>query len=193
MTQAIPVAWNNPSLEAHDSTTLRQTLASLRASIDRICPVGQIMAWPAAEASVPAGWLACDGDQYLKTQYRALFDAIGTNWNTGGETAGYFRVPDLRGRVLVGLDNLGGSDAGRLSVANTLGGTGGTQTHTLSIAEMPSHAHTRNYASLAGGSADGSAPGLDVAGTVTLSSTGGGGAHNNMQPYALLNWFIRAT
>jgi microcystin-dependent protein len=104
-------------------------------------------------------------------------------------------LPDLRGRVAAGKDDMGGSTASRLTnagagiVGTTLGAAGGTQTHTLTTAESP--AHTHNSASGAAflvansaaffSSLDG--PGANFSGTQTATnSSGGGGAHQNTQP-----------
>ena len=69
-----------------------------------------------------------------------MFTAIGTTYGTGdGSTT--FILPDYRGRNPIGLDDMGGSDAGRLNVTNTLGGSGGEQLHTLTEAELAAHTH----------------------------------------------------
>lgn len=88
----------------------------------------------------PPGWLWCAGQAVSRATYSALFAAIGVTYGSG-DGATTFNVPDLRGRTIVGLDNMGGTDAGRLSSANTLGTTGGAETHTLSTAQLPSHNH----------------------------------------------------
>jgi microcystin-dependent protein len=95
-----------------------------------------------AAATSPSGWLNCDGSAVSRTTYADLFAVTSTTYGVGDGTT-TFNLPDLRGRIPVGLDNIGGTDAGRLSVANTLGGTGGTETHTLTSAEMPVHTHTQ--------------------------------------------------
>lgn len=164
--------------------------------------IGEIKAY--AGSSAPAGWQLCYGQAISRSLYAALFAVIGTTYGTGdGSTT--FNVPDLRGRAIAGLDNMGGSDAGRLDWANTLGTTGGEQYHTLITAEMPSHTHTdsghtHSYGGLGPLFAYGlgSNAGLQQTGTATtgtgnanIQNTGGGGAHNNMMPTMLVNWLIR--
>ena len=85
----------------------------------------------------PPGWLWCAGQAVSRTTYAPLFAAIGTAHGVG-DGATTFAVPDLRGRTLAGLDDMGGTDAGRLSLANTLGTTGGAETHTIAQGNLPS-------------------------------------------------------
>lgn len=91
----------------------------------------------------PLGWLWCAGQAVSRTTYSALFAAIGTTYGTG-DGSQTFNVPDLRGRLPIGLDNMGGSDAGRLSSSNNLATTGGAETHTLQTTNLPSHDHSLN-------------------------------------------------
>src|SRR5260370_42412322 len=88
-----------------------------------------------------------DGRAVSRSTYSTLFGVISTTFGVGdGSTT--FNVPDLRGRVVAGKDNMGGSAASRLTSTTmspdgiTLGATGGEQTHTLVTSEMPSHTHT---------------------------------------------------
>lgn len=86
----------------------------------------------------PDGWIFCDGRTLLSsTDYGALRAAyISAGFPYGQDGSGNPKIPDMRGRVPAGLDNA----AGRLTGA-TLGAALGAQTHTLSAAEMPVHAH----------------------------------------------------
>jgi microcystin-dependent protein len=106
--------------------------------------VGEVFDW--AGEDPPPGCLFCDGQAVSRTTYAALFAVIGTIYGVGnGSTT--FNVPDLRGRVTAGRDDMGGSPAGRLTEGNsgfdgeTLGAAGGVEEHTLTIAQMPAHAH----------------------------------------------------
>lgn len=147
-------------------------------------PVGMIV--PAVTASVPDGYLVCDGTEYDEVDYPELYDAIDAFYHTGPDT---FKVPDFRGRLCVGY-----SSGGPLSDRD-IGDTGGTETHTLSLAEMPAHTHTIHT----------HFTGLDVesAGVPDLSSSpplpseltssaGGDGAHQNMPPFGVAYWLIKA-
>ena len=118
-------------------------------------PVATIIPWAGA-VSVPAGYLLCDGTSYVQATYPNLYAAILLTYSVAPHqtvVAGSFRVPDLRGRVAVGLDNMGGSDAGRLTMANTLGGPGGfanPQTTSTGLSNtfttsQESNYHTHNY------------------------------------------------
>jgi len=111
-------------------------------------PVGSVTAF--AGATAPASWLLCAGQAVSRTVYAPLFAVIGTTYGVGdGSTT--FTVPDMRGRAVAGLDNMGGTDAGRLSIANTLGTTAGSETVTLTSAQsgLPAHSHA-NTASFTG-------------------------------------------
>jgi len=148
-------------------------------------PVGSIIMYGAA--SPPLGWLVCNGTA-VPSQYTALIAIIGVN------------LPDLRSRVPIGF----GQGAG-LSPYSMFG-TGGLETVTLTTNEMPSHSHSVNDpghfhsnggnaggAVLVGGGAnkaDQSNTGFSQTG-ITINSTGGGQAHENRQPYLVVNFIIK--
>ena len=154
--------------------------------------VGEIKLWTSATA--PDMFLFCAGQAISRTVYLKLFAVLGTNFGAGnGSTT--FNLPDLRGRVPLGLDNMGGISANRVTAAaaDTVGGVGGEETHTLTIGEMPSHYHTTT---LYGGSQQtttskpGRTVGTDNYAVIANSSTGGGEPHNNMQPWLAIGWII---
>jgi microcystin-dependent protein len=97
-----------------------------------------------AGATIPAGYLACDGAEYAEAIYVSLFAAIANVWDTGGETSNFFRVPDKTGRMAIGKE----SSETRVTTAETgvdggaLGAAGGVQAHALSEAELAQHDHT---------------------------------------------------
>ena len=99
---------------------------------------------PYAGASLPTGWLICDGTEYTIAEYQTLFDAIGYAFKAESQVqSGKFAVPDLRGRFPLGLDNMGGNSADRVtnSAADSLGGSSGTETKTITIENLPEHEH----------------------------------------------------
>jgi titin len=87
-------------------------------------------------ATTPTGWLEASGQTVSRTTFSALFGVAGTRFGTGdGSTT--FGLPDLRGRVAVGVDS-------SQTEFDVLGETGGTKTVALTQAQMPSHTHTQN-------------------------------------------------
>lgn len=81
-------------------------------------------------ASAPDGWLKANGAAITVAAYPDLYDAIGSTYNTGGEAAGTFRVPDLRGEFIRSLDDGRGVDAAR-SLGSTQSELIKNHTHTI--------------------------------------------------------------
>jgi microcystin-dependent protein len=185
---------------------------------------------PFAGGSVPAGYLLCDGQSLNTTTFANLFAVIGYTYGGSGSS---FLVPDLKGRVPVGIDT------GQAEF-NVRGETGGSKTHTLTSSEIPSHTHTTpshshtfsgttstngnhrhglqdsynqgtpgggpdsvftgpqqqsgwgdtRYMGDAGNHAH-SYSGTTSNASPTTNATGGGLAHNNLQPYMALNYIIK--
>lgn len=198
-------------------------------------PAGIVM--PFAGSTAPHGYLLCDGSAVSRTDYADLFTAIGTTYGSGdGSTT--FNVPDLSGRVVLGV-----------SQSHALGTTGGEATHVLTEQELPAHSHTvpshghnnditattpalshtvtqavfkynspnwhqgkynRTFYSWVYGGADATnasrsanvaiakhdAADCTMGGSVAAAaasvttSVGSGNSHNNMQPYAVINYII---
>lgn len=95
-------------------------------------PVGSVI--PFAGDVTPTGWLLCNGQQVAQSSNEDLFTVIGTKFNTGGESAGYFRVPNVRDRFIVGA-----------SSSKAAGTTGGSSTKTLSTPNIPTHNHSMTH------------------------------------------------
>lgn len=91
-----------------------------------------------AGSLAPAGYLLCDGSVLNRTAYPGLFSVIGTTWNTGGETTSQFRLPDFRGKVLIGH----GQDTTRSMTARTVGTYLGAETSSLTSTNLPGHTHS---------------------------------------------------
>lgn len=155
-------------------------------------PIGVVQAFTGAAA--PAEWLLCDGAAVSRSTYAKLFAVVGVTYGAGnGSTT--FNVPDLRGRVPIGVDGA----ANRITAASTnggnadtLGGAGGTETHTLVTSEIPAHTHTQNTNPADTGAGTTSAVRGTDNGVTNTGSTGGGGAHSNTQPWLALNYIVFA-
>lgn len=151
---------------------------------------GVVVPYPGS-TTPPTGWLLCYGQLVSTATYATLFGIIGYAYGGSGAN---FAIPDLRGRGIAGLDNMGGSGATRLTTAsmspnaNTLGASGGAETVTLDITMIPAHTHT--IPNLDGVSGGGPNTNVVGSGTEDTGSTGGGLPHLNVQPTLLMNWII---
>jgi microcystin-dependent protein len=138
------------------------------------------------------GWAWLNAQALSRTDYAGLFAVWGTAYGAGnGSTT--FNVRDDRGRVAAGKDDMGGAaNAGRLSNlgSTTLGAAGGAQAHTLTVAEMPSHTHDYNVNTL-GTVQGGAASAFSAQTTGNVNATGGGAAHNNIQPTIIENRIVK--
>jgi len=196
------VAANQGKIYAKDVSGSTEVFARSDAGIVQITdggkikgsvPAGSVQAY--AGSTAPDGWLFCYGQAVSRTTYSDLYTTIGTTFGTGdGSTT--FNVPDLRGRTVIALDNMGGSSANRVvnAQADVLGGVMGTETHTLTITEMPAHTHNVQTYQSSGSSAYVYGYASNNGGSVVSGAaltTGGGGAHNNMQPTMAMNYIIK--
>ena len=131
-TSTVPVV-----LPAIPTTALQ---AATKSYVDQVLPAGCIM--PYAGTAAPTGWLACQGQAVSQTTYAALFAAIGTTWNTTGEGAGNFRLPDLRGMFVRGTGtNATGSSSGAVGPSVGAYAADTYLNHSHAVTD-PGHAHT---------------------------------------------------
>lgn len=152
-------------------------------------PVGTIVEYSGNE--LPTGYLSCDGQEVSRSEYSSLFDVIGTTYGSGdGSTT--FNLPNLKGKVAVGIDE---NDTDFDELAKS----GGEKKHTLTITEMPSHTHSSNNAIVTGKAElqglSGGAAWTDTGGVgrgLVTSSSGSNASHNNLQPYIVLKYIIKA-
>jgi microcystin-dependent protein len=148
----------------------------------------------------PAGWMFCEGQLLPISEYDTLFNLIGTTYGGDGQTT--FALPDVRGRLPI---HQGGGF--------TLAETGGVETVTLTISQIPAHAHaviadgnaattgdpTNAYYATAtptdaytvpGSAANPAAARLKNFNNGMLPSQGGSQPHNNFQPYLCVDYII---
>jgi microcystin-dependent protein len=151
------------------------TWTSLPAGI--VIPFGLVNDY--AGTSAPSLWLLCYGQAVSRTTYSDLFGVIGTTYGTGdGSTT--FNLPDCRGRVTAGQDDMGGVSADRLTGlsngvnGDTLGASGGLESFTLATANLPSHTHTFSATTSSNGSHNHDVNNVGVQGS---TNTANGSAH----------------
>jgi microcystin-dependent protein len=134
---------------------------------NNITPAGQIATY--GSTTCPAGWLAAQGQAVAISTYSSLFSALGTNWNVGGEGAGNFRIPDLRGMFVRGTGtNATGSSTG--AVGPAVGGyVADTYLNHNHTATQAAHNHTYTFTTVSGTSG-----GFAAVGSAYTSPTVGG-------------------
>jgi microcystin-dependent protein len=142
----------------------------------------------------PKGWAMCAGQTLAINQNQALFSLLGITFGGDGRTT--FQLPDLRGRAAIAF-----------SSAYVMGQSGGQETHTLTIAEVPSHVHTfsgtSNAASVSTAAGNvlaktagsltvysAAAPTQTSLNPASVTSVGSSQAHENRAPYLAMTWCI---
>jgi microcystin-dependent protein len=153
----------------------------------------------------PRGWALCDGQLLAINQNQALFSILGTTYGGDGRTT--FGLPDLRGRFAMHKGTGPGLSSRRL------GEKGGTETETLTTAQIPAHTHTPTVNAFSS-EGDSTTPDNNIwaksgqgdpdyytgednrimsADAVQIANAGGGQAHNNMPPFQAVNYIIALT
>jgi microcystin-dependent protein len=160
---------------------------------------------PFAGTTVPKGWALCNGALMAIQTNQALFSLLGTYY--GGDGIRTFGLPDLRGRAIIGSTGSSGDFPA--------GMTSGTPSVGLSVSQLPSHNHIIQASTTQGSGRGAATPANNLFGTNTLPATapksifltagsaeaplapgtnvvnaGGNQAHNNMQPYLVINYMI---
>lgn len=180
-----------------------------------IMPVGGVL--PYAGATSPTGWLLCSGKtigdvgsgaDFESADYETLFDLIKSYYGNAGTedwaSGDTVLLPDLQGRVIAGKDDMSGTSANRLTDqtggvnGDSLGDTGGSETHLLTAAQSGLRNHAHTISTTIPGLAGGGRTDLIVTNTttstptgVTTSGTDADSAHNNVQPTIILNYIIK--
>jgi len=190
--------------------------SAIQTQLNTNTPVGSMTMYIASTA--PTGWLICDGSEQSITTYSELATLIGTNYGALTDGSGavgttHFRLPDLRGRIPMGLGtgrNIANSAnlTARSFAAGTFSKVSDSETVVLTEANMPAHNHRTTFVARSttgethdheGGTGNFSAPPDDRAGAAEESenvfkdsdNTGSGTAHNNMQPSTIVNFIIK--
>jgi len=129
------------NFEEYGTESVQDTVDAFRTMFDHFCfndetgcrLIGEIVTF-AGPTNPSANFLPCDGASVLRSDYPDLFTVIGVNY--GSVDGSHFNVPDLRGRVPLGVGTGGGLST------YSLGQTGGEESHQLTVGELASHTHT---------------------------------------------------
>ena len=212
----IPIAQKNP--QETRKVALSKVVDLAREAMPSSFPTGAVVPYAGMVMTDPE-WLICSGQSLLRADYPELYTTIGNTY--GSASSKTFNLPDMRGVVPAGKDNMNGTTA-RGMISNhgnfsgtDLGDTGGAESHKLTENEMPKHFHrmrgpnsitapqsdlhvSNNIGFYGGGTADDRATEYGTFSTgngadsgATSTGTGEGSTHNNLQPTIILNYIIK--
>ena len=185
------------------TSAVQTQINTVNTSLTNNTPVGAVTMWVTGTA--PTGWLICDGTEKLVADYPTLAGVIGTNYGaqtngSGGAGTTHFRVPDLRGRVPMGLGTGLSVDHNNALTARSFNATNRSkvsndETVTLTEAQMPSHNHalarpTKTIGTVGSDVYD-VIPVGDFAAQDATDYRGSSQAHNNTQPSTVINFIIK--
>ena len=174
------VFWWGELSEA-DKMNLVHDVANASRELLRSAMLGAIIFAMIQPNDAPEEWLYCDGSTPSMADYPELMERYPSILQNYPST-GLFTLPDMRGRMAIGVS----ANFGFLT-------TGGAITHTLTLAQIPSHSHSEIVASAAvinGGLEAPAAAAVPAPGTTGVA--GSGQAHNNMPPYGAAYWYMVA-
>jgi len=186
---ALVLLTNPVNFELYGSVTPDETAARFADCVERFTKGLPCMylgtVFSSVDPVIPAGCLRADGAQVLQADYLDLYAIVGNTF--GGADPGYFRLPDLQGRVALG------TGPGPGLTPRSAGDTGGSETHQLTTSEMPSHNHSVHMHGTPGVGAPGAVP-FEIpwpfAGVT--GNQGGDADHENMPPFLALYAYIVA-
>lgn len=183
----------SPAATTASVAAAQAAAVAAQTSANQAAPTGVVQAL--ALSTAPTGWQLCDGSDAATTALDTALKASGSPYGLNGGT-GKAKVPNLNGRHPLGVGTATGVPG---ATAHTLGQTGGEETHTLTLAEAPAHAHGARTAGQGLVQGGGTTANVTVGGgnfahdssATQTDSKGGGGSHNNLSPYVGLNFIIK--
>ncbi len=188
-TQQYKTAWDNGDISETDICYITDDAMAMSGDV---VPIGALI--PTILENAPDNYLLCNGQEVSQSRYPELYAICGTTF--GSAESGYFKLPDLRGRVLAGYDST-------QPEFNTIGALFGEKEHTLTVDELATHSHTINSQA----SADNGTSGWEGSPTSGVlraknasythnsegNDTGDSQPHNNIQPTFTGNWMVKAS
>lgn len=168
----------------HSGNETFSTATSSSTSTDpfNLLPAGTIQMY--ASSSAPAGWLLADGTAYSTSSYPRLFYVIGYTY---GSSTLQFKVPDFRGKTARGYGSA-------VTSTDSIGKTGGEETHVQTLDELAAHSHTINNYIASNTPGSGAIPSnneiVDGQSSI-ISTTGSSTPFNVLDPYLTVNYIIK--
>lgn len=172
-----PTSWEQQGAVTPDEAAAAALVMYQRFLVETWSMIGAIV--PAIVGATPPGCLELDGATYDGVDYPDLYAVIDSRWDNGDGT---FTVPDMRGKFPLSM-----------SASFDMGATGGSETVTLTEAQIASHTHTTGNSLTSAAVMPGEGPVL-IPNPIPAATgaTGGGGSHDNMPPYVAVRYVLIA-